>query len=223
MDISEVVRRWQAGGSRRRIASGTGLSRETVGKYIALAEGMGVSREGPTPTEEQLGRRSTGLCPPRTDWLPGPTRSTSGSPAAACSSPEFRSCWRSGVAQYRMPRCTGSSPAATGGAGAAARSGWRTPPPARWRSWTSAVWAWSTTRKQAAAGRCGRWSWCWVTPGTASSGSPSARSWSVNGTEKLGHWGGARVCQRRSLASVNVRASCSGKVSQRQAGSRQGG
>ena len=56
VDISEVVRRWQAGGSRRRIAAGTGLSRETVGKYIALAEGMGVSREGPTPTEEQLGR-----------------------------------------------------------------------------------------------------------------------------------------------------------------------
>ena len=56
MDISEVIRRWQAGSSRRRIASGTGLSRETVGKYIALAEGMGVSREGPAPTEEQLGR-----------------------------------------------------------------------------------------------------------------------------------------------------------------------
>ncbi len=56
VDISEVVRRWQAGGSRRRIAAGTGLSRETVGKYIGLAEGMGVSREGPGPTEEQLGR-----------------------------------------------------------------------------------------------------------------------------------------------------------------------
>ena len=50
-----MVRRWQAGSSRRRIAAGTGLSRETVGKYIALAEGMGVSREGPGPTEEQLG------------------------------------------------------------------------------------------------------------------------------------------------------------------------
>ena len=54
VDISEVVRRWHAGGSRRRIASGTGLSRETVGKYIALAEGMGVSREGPGPTEDRL-------------------------------------------------------------------------------------------------------------------------------------------------------------------------
>ena len=64
MDISEVIRRWQAGGSRRRIASGTGLSRETVGKYIALAEGMGVSREGPGPTEGAA-RPSGGNQPPR--------------------------------------------------------------------------------------------------------------------------------------------------------------
>ena len=54
VDISEVIRRWQAGISRRQIASGTGLSRETVGKYIAAAEGMGVSRDGAAPTEEQL-------------------------------------------------------------------------------------------------------------------------------------------------------------------------
>ena len=54
VDISEVIRRWQAGISRRQIASGTGLSRETVGKYIAAAEGMGVSLNGEAPTEEQL-------------------------------------------------------------------------------------------------------------------------------------------------------------------------
>ena len=36
-------------------------------------------------------------------------------------------------------------------------------------------------------------------------------------------WGGAKVYHQRSLASVNVRASCSGEVSQRQAGSRLGG
>ena len=164
VDISEVIRRWQAGGSRRRIAAGTGLSRETVGKYIALAEEMGVSLEGPAPTEEQLGRLAAisrpgpqhGAVPTEDRLAPWPTRSTSGSPAAACSSPEFRSCWRSGVAQYRMPRCTGSSPAATGGAGAAARSGWRTPRRERWRSWTSAALVWSTTRRRAAAGRRGR-------------------------------------------------------------------
>ena len=56
VDISEVIRRWQAGMSRRQIASGTGLSRETVGKYIAAAEEMGVSREGSAPTEEELSR-----------------------------------------------------------------------------------------------------------------------------------------------------------------------
>ena len=56
VDISEVIRRWQAIGSRRRTASGMGLSRETVGKYISLAEGMRVSRQGLAPTEDQLGR-----------------------------------------------------------------------------------------------------------------------------------------------------------------------
>ena len=56
VDISEVIRRWQAGISQRQIASGTGLSRETVGKYIAAAEEMGVFRDGLAPTEEQLSR-----------------------------------------------------------------------------------------------------------------------------------------------------------------------
>ena len=67
MNISEVIRRWQAGGSRRRIASGTGLSRETVGKYIALAEGIGVSREGPAPTEDRLAPWADRIC----RWLTG--------------------------------------------------------------------------------------------------------------------------------------------------------
>ena len=83
VDISEVVRRWQAGVSRRRIASGTGLSRETVGKYIALAEGMGVSREGPGPTEEQLG----------TGWPTPATRSSSRAPATGNASPRIGNCW----------------------------------------------------------------------------------------------------------------------------------
>ena len=56
MDIAEVIRRWQAGGSRRQIASGTGLSKDTVGKYIAAAEALGVFVDGPAPSEEQLSR-----------------------------------------------------------------------------------------------------------------------------------------------------------------------
>ena len=56
VDIMEVIRRWQAGSSQRHIALGTGLSRETVGRYIAAAERLGVSYEGPAPTDLQLDR-----------------------------------------------------------------------------------------------------------------------------------------------------------------------
>ncbi len=37
VEILEVIRRWQAGESQRHIASGTGLSKNTVGKYISSA------------------------------------------------------------------------------------------------------------------------------------------------------------------------------------------
>ena len=49
------------------------------------------------------------------------------------------------------------------------------------------------------------------------------RRFAVKGVDKTCQWGGAKVCHQRSLASVNVRASCSGEVSQRQAGSRLSG
>ena len=49
VDIAEVIRRWQAGGSRRQIASGAGLSKDTVGKYIAAAEALGISLMVPLP------------------------------------------------------------------------------------------------------------------------------------------------------------------------------
>ena len=56
VDIVEVIRRWQKGNSQRHIASGTGLSRDTVRKYLAAAEEVGVSRERPDLSEEQLSR-----------------------------------------------------------------------------------------------------------------------------------------------------------------------
>ena len=56
VEIAEVVRRWQAGESHRQIAEGTGLARDTVAKYVAAAEDMGVARDGPPPGEEQLSR-----------------------------------------------------------------------------------------------------------------------------------------------------------------------
>ena len=56
VEISEVIRRWQAGDSRRHIASGTGLSKDTVSKYISAAESLGIVRDGSGPSEEQLSR-----------------------------------------------------------------------------------------------------------------------------------------------------------------------
>ena len=56
VEISELIRRWRAGHSQRRIATGTGLSRDTVARYITAAQALGVSREGPELSEEQLSR-----------------------------------------------------------------------------------------------------------------------------------------------------------------------
>ena len=56
VEIQEVIRRWQAGGSQRQIADGTGLSRATVRKYLSAAIGEGIAQNGPAPREEQLSR-----------------------------------------------------------------------------------------------------------------------------------------------------------------------
>ena len=39
MEIKEIIRRWQAGEVPGRIAFGTGLSRNTVRKYLAAGAG----------------------------------------------------------------------------------------------------------------------------------------------------------------------------------------
>ena len=84
-------------GNRREVHRvGRGDGSIPRGTYAHRGSSSAVWRQSAAPG------RNTGLCPPRTDSLPGPTRSTSGSPAAAFNLPEFRSCWRSGVAQ-----CTG--------------------------------------------------------------------------------------------------------------------
>ena len=43
-------RRWQAGNSQRQTAVGTGLSRDTVRKYVAAAQREGIARDGPAHT-----------------------------------------------------------------------------------------------------------------------------------------------------------------------------
>ena len=54
MEIVEVVRRWQAARASAAIARATGLARETVKKYLAAAGTLGLSANGPPPTEEQV-------------------------------------------------------------------------------------------------------------------------------------------------------------------------
>ena len=56
VDIQEIIRRWQRGEGYRRIASGTGLSRNTVRKYLAAAKAEGIAQDGAVPTDDQLSR-----------------------------------------------------------------------------------------------------------------------------------------------------------------------
>ena len=66
VEVTEVVRRWQSGMSQRQIATGTGLSRATVRRYIDAAVEAGLARDGPAPSEEQLTRLAgLGLAGPR--------------------------------------------------------------------------------------------------------------------------------------------------------------
>ena len=89
MEIKEIIRRWQAGESPGRIAFGTGLSRNTVRKYLAATETQGIARDGPAPDDEQL-VRLVGIsrsgprqaATPRQGWRRG--RTSSGSPTTGC-------------------------------------------------------------------------------------------------------------------------------------------
>ena len=56
VEIQEIIRRWQSGEGHRRIASGAGLSRNTVRKYLTAARAEGIARDGPVPTGDQLSR-----------------------------------------------------------------------------------------------------------------------------------------------------------------------
>ena len=56
VDIQEIIRRWQAGEGYRRIASGTGLSRNTVRRYLSAGKAEGIARDGAVPSDDQLSR-----------------------------------------------------------------------------------------------------------------------------------------------------------------------
>lgn len=54
MEISELIRRWQTGGSIRGLSRVSGLSRTTVRRYVQAAQLGGLRQDGPPPAEEQL-------------------------------------------------------------------------------------------------------------------------------------------------------------------------
>ena len=163
VDIYEVIRRWQAGNSRRRIASGTGLSKDTVGRYISAAEALEMSREGPAPTEEQLSRLAAiGRSGPRQSaaptedqlarWADQVYQWLTGDRLQVTRVQELlaeRGCRVSYASLHRFVARR------AGGGAIPGPSGWQRAPLGRWRSWTSAGWAWSRTRRRAAAARCG--------------------------------------------------------------------
>jgi response regulator of citrate/malate metabolism len=51
VEITEVIRRWQDGSSIREIARITRLARNTIRKYIPVAQSCGLARDEPPPTE----------------------------------------------------------------------------------------------------------------------------------------------------------------------------
>lgn len=61
MDITEIIRRWQSAQSVGAIKRETGYDRETIGKYISLAESKGLKREIRLTTEEIRGLFSAEL------------------------------------------------------------------------------------------------------------------------------------------------------------------
>jgi len=54
VEVTEVIRQWQAHRGIREIARSTGLARNTIRKYLLTAKDCGLARDGPTPTEAQL-------------------------------------------------------------------------------------------------------------------------------------------------------------------------
>ncbi|MEI6186536.1 MAG: IS21 family transposase [Dehalococcoidia bacterium] len=54
MEVTEIIRRWQAGATIRGLARASGLSRNTIKKYILAAKGAGLTNSGMAPTEHQI-------------------------------------------------------------------------------------------------------------------------------------------------------------------------
>ena len=56
VDTRELIRLWQKGLSQRRIAKISGRARDTVRRYVNLAQELGLQPGGPDPTDDQLAK-----------------------------------------------------------------------------------------------------------------------------------------------------------------------
>ena len=136
--------RWQAGDSQRKIALGTGLSRDTIAKYVAAAQEEGIVRDGLVATAEQLSRLAT-------IGQPGPRQAvTPGQDQLEPSDQIYQ--WLTGDRLQLTPGVAGSAgmsgivsvvaPLRSEAELAAAQPDHGAPPrPGRLRRWTSAGWA----------------------------------------------------------------------------------
>jgi len=67
VEITEVIRQWQAGRGIREITRSTGLARNTIRKYILTAQSRGLVRDGPPAnriTADYPGAVEQGRAPP---------------------------------------------------------------------------------------------------------------------------------------------------------------
>src|SRR5665811_291547 len=54
VEVTEIIRRWQTGATIRGLARVSGLSRNTIKKYILAAKSIGLTNNGAPPTESQI-------------------------------------------------------------------------------------------------------------------------------------------------------------------------
>lgn len=54
VEVEEIIRQWQAGRGIKAISRSTGISRNTIRKYLLIAQNVGLYRNGPTPSDYQL-------------------------------------------------------------------------------------------------------------------------------------------------------------------------
>ena len=53
LKITEMIRNWQADASMRGLACASGLSRNTTKRHPPVADSLGLTRDGPPPTESR--------------------------------------------------------------------------------------------------------------------------------------------------------------------------